>query len=70
MKQVFTGPGMGLLAILAGVLGERRRVRTLLSSAGVPPGSLPRDITPAQWARLWQDVRIKEHSPSGRRVSP
>ncbi len=48
VRQAFTGRGRGIEQIL-GAGPWRARLR----AAGVPPSALPRDLTPDQWAALW-----------------
>ncbi|HET6705028.1 MAG TPA: 23S ribosomal RNA methyltransferase Erm, partial [Amycolatopsis sp.] len=47
VRKVFTGRGRGIEQILP---KSRRRA---LEAAGIPPSALPRDLTPRQWAALW-----------------
>lgn len=47
VRAVFTGRGRGVAQILP---KPRHRAMT---AAGIPPTALPRDLTPRQWAALW-----------------
>ncbi|QDQ97119.1 23S ribosomal RNA methyltransferase Erm [Tomitella fengzijianii] len=57
VRAVFTGRGRGLAQIVgrAAGLGQRRAHRTI-AAAGIRDRSLPRDLSPQQWARLWTEV--------------
>ncbi|UOQ57887.1 23S ribosomal RNA methyltransferase Erm [Leucobacter allii] len=54
VRAVFTGPGGRLERIVgrAARTGGRSAARAL-ARAEVPPGALPRDLGPEQWAALW-----------------
>lgn len=47
VRAVFTGRGRGIGEILP------KSRRATMKSAGIPPSALPRDLTPRQWAALW-----------------
>ncbi|WAP50536.1 23S ribosomal RNA methyltransferase Erm [Arthrobacter sp. ATA002] len=68
VKDVFTGPGSGLEAVLAGVLGGPRTARSALAAAGIPRGCLPRDVPPTLWPILWREVCSRGVPRAGRRV--
>ncbi|KDN21671.1 23S ribosomal RNA methyltransferase Erm [Amycolatopsis rifamycinica] len=51
VRQVFTGRGRGIEQILTAAVPKPWRA--LLKAAGIPPSALPRDLTPEQWAALW-----------------
>lgn len=51
VRNVFTGRGRGIERILADVAPGPWRAT--LKAADIPPSALPRDLTPTQWAALW-----------------
>nr|WP_197429893.1 rRNA adenine N-6-methyltransferase family protein [Auraticoccus cholistanensis] len=53
VRRVFTGRGRGMAQVLDRLPERRAGVAGLLSAARVPPGALPRDLGPEQWASLW-----------------
>lgn len=57
VHRVFTGRGRGIEAVLAGVVGPARRpaVRRRLGGEGIHPMALPKDLTAAQWAGLFDE---------------
>jgi 23S rRNA (adenine-N6)-dimethyltransferase len=57
VAAVFTGRGRGLGELLPRAAGASvRAARSALQAAGVAPHALPRDLTPAHWAALWQEL--------------
>lgn len=58
VKEVFTGRGRGIAAIVASA-GRipRAEVAAVMRRLGVDARSLPRDLTPEEWAGLWIQVR-------------
>jgi 23S rRNA (adenine-N6)-dimethyltransferase len=51
VRKVFTGRGRGIEQILTSVVPKPWRAT--LKAAGIPPSALPRDLTPRQWAAVW-----------------
>ena len=51
VRKVFTGRGRGIERILADA--APKPWRATLKAAGIPLSALPRDLTPGQWAALW-----------------
>jgi 23S rRNA (adenine-N6)-dimethyltransferase len=51
VRRVFTGRGRGIEQILTTV--APRPWRAVLKHAEIPPSALPRDLTPQQWAAVW-----------------
>ncbi len=55
VRAVFTSRGSGLASILRSVTqADRRIVARLLASERIGERSLPRDLSPQQWAALWR----------------
>ncbi|MFE6995828.1 23S ribosomal RNA methyltransferase Erm [Microbacterium sp. NPDC057659] len=52
VRDVFTGRGRGLERIVRALGGSAGAVRR----AGIAPDALPRDLSPEQWAALWQGL--------------
>jgi 23S rRNA (adenine-N6)-dimethyltransferase len=53
VRAVFTGPGHGVLAILARSGVPRRALARWARAEGVDPRALPRDLTDRQWASAY-----------------
>lgn len=63
IRSVFTGSGRSLPRILERAAGiGHTSAKKLLGRAGVPHRSLPRDITPQQWAALWGALKDPHQS--------
>lgn len=58
VHEVFTGRGRGIAAVLARLIPphRRREVRPVLARACVRPGSLPKDLRPEQWVRVFTEL--------------
>ena len=54
VAAVFRSRGNGIRQILRGVGHQPAAVDRALSEAGIARSALPRDLTPEQWARMWQ----------------
>src|SRR5699024_8131884 len=57
VRAVFTGRGSGFVQIVAraGAMSQDR-AGAAVQAAGIRHRSLPRDLSPQQWARLWTEV--------------
>ncbi|WP_156761388.1 23S ribosomal RNA methyltransferase Erm [Microbacterium karelineae] len=59
VRAVFTGRGGSLRRVVAGASQRSgRAAHRALARARVRDSALPRDLTPAQWASVWHDLRI------------
>lgn len=58
VRAVFTGSGGTLPRIIQGVSRlDAKSVQRTIDRARIRTGSLPRDLSPAQWASLWTDFQ-------------
>jgi 23S rRNA (adenine-N6)-dimethyltransferase len=55
VRNVFSGRGRGLLGVLTRAIGmPPASAVAVLDAAGLRSDALPRDVTPEQWAALWE----------------
>lgn len=63
VRDVFTGPGHGIAQTLRAMTrDDGGSIRRTLAEIDVPGRSLPRDLRPAQWAKLWHALGARSGS--------
>lgn len=59
VSTVFRSPGGGMRRILHGMPHPSSAIDRALTESGISRSALPRDLTPQQWARLWQRLTMQ-----------